>query len=316
MQRLSSWLLALVVCLTVWSSASSASAWCLFNCNYTKTKYPIVLAHGAIGFDQALGLVDYWYGINDGLKDGGATVYMTRVSPFNSTEARGEELLAQVQEILAATGAQKVNLVGHSQGGLDARYVAAVAPQLVASITTVGTAHTGSGPFDALSDVIGSPDAPAGGIIGFLDGALAAVYQLLTGGASDVDVRAAAQSLSYEGAQAFNTQFPAGLPTTACGNGPSQAGGIRLYSWSGTAVLTNALDLTDVLIGVVSFFNQGANDGFTERCSSHFGQVIRDDYFHNHLDQVNQLLGLRSPIAADPVSLFRTHANRLKQAGL
>lgn len=316
MQRLSSSLLALALGMLVWSSASSASALCFFNCNYTKTKYPIVLAHGAIGFDQALGLVDYWYGINDGLKDGGASVYMTRVSPFDATEARGEALLAQVQEILAATGAQKVNLIGHSQGGLDARYVAAVAPELVASVTTVGTAHTGSGPFDALADVVGPPDSSPNPIVSFVDGALAAVYQLLTGGASNVDVRASAQSLSYEGAQAFNAQHPDGLPTTPCGSGPSQVGGIRFYSWSGTGVLTNALDLTDVLMGAVSIFNNGANDGFTERCSSHFGQVIRDDYFHNHLDQVNQLLGLRSPFAADPVTLFRTHANRLKLAGL
>jgi triacylglycerol lipase len=52
------------------------------------------------------------------------------------------------------------------------------------------------------------------------------------------------------------------------------------------------------------------------RCASHFGTVIRDDYFQNHLDEVNQTLGLTSPLAVNPVTLFRQHGNRLRNAGL
>jgi triacylglycerol lipase len=37
-----------------------------------------------------------------------------------------------------------VNLIGHSHGGLDVRYVAAVRPDLVASVTSVGTPHKGA----------------------------------------------------------------------------------------------------------------------------------------------------------------------------
>jgi len=44
--------------------------------------------------------------------------------------------------------------------------------------------------------------------------------------------------------------------------------------------------------------------------------VIRDDYFWNHLDEVNQVIGLRSLFTANPVSVYRSHANRLKNAGL
>ena len=36
----------------------------------------------------------------------------------------------------------------------------------------------------------------------------------------------------------------------------------------------------------------------------------------NHLDEVNQLFGLTSIFETSPVSVFRTHANRLKNAGL
>ncbi len=46
---------------------------------------------------------------------------------------RGEQLLAQVETLLAATGASKVNSwVGHSHGGPTARYVASVRLDLVA----------------------------------------------------------------------------------------------------------------------------------------------------------------------------------------
>jgi triacylglycerol esterase/lipase EstA (alpha/beta hydrolase family) len=36
----------------------------------------------------------------------------------------------------------------------------------------------------------------------------------------------------------------------------------------------------------------------------------------NHLDEVNQLVGLRDWFSADPVTLYRQHANRLKNLGL
>jgi len=44
--------------------------------------------------------------------------------------------------------------------------------------------------------------------------------------------------------------------------------------------------------------------------------VIRDDYGWNHLDEVNQLLGLRGVFSSDPVAVYRDQANRLKGMGL
>ena len=46
------------------------------------------------------------------------------------------------------------------------------------------------------------------------------------------------------------------------------------------------------------------------------GDVIRDDYRMNHLDEVNQVLGLTYWFESDPRSVVRAHANRLKNAGL
>jgi triacylglycerol lipase len=58
------------------------------------------------------------------------------------------------------------------------------------------------------------------------------------------------------------------------------------------------------------------NDGLVGRCSSHLGQVIRDDYPINHLDEINQVLGLHGFGGVDPVQLMIEHAQRLKAAGL
>jgi len=55
-----------------------------------------------IGTDT-LGL-DYWYQILPDLARNGGNVWATRVSPFNSTEVRGEQLAQQVEEIIAITG--------------------------------------------------------------------------------------------------------------------------------------------------------------------------------------------------------------------
>ena len=46
---------------------------------YTQTKYPIVLVHGLFGFDN-IGPVEYFYGIPEALRSGGAQVFVSQVS--------------------------------------------------------------------------------------------------------------------------------------------------------------------------------------------------------------------------------------------
>lgn len=295
--------------------AAPAEAFCLLNCSYAKTKYPIVLAHGMAGFDRLFGVYEYWYGIPGALRDRGATVFVTRVSQFNSTEVRGEQLIAQIETITAITGKPKVNLIGHSHGGLDVRYVASVRPDLVASATSVGTPHKGADLADFLAaNVQGGSFAE--GVLAFFADSLGMVLGLLTGASNPQDAIAALGSLTTAGTAAFNAAHPQGVPTTACGHGAASVNGVRYYSWSGTGILTNVLDVSDAGMALTSLFYGEANDGLVGRCSSHLGTVIRDNYFQNHLDEVNQVLGLTSIFEASPETLFRNHANRLKNLGL
>jgi len=296
-------------------TTGQASALCLFNCTYTKTKYPIVLEHGMAGFDELFGVIGYWFGIVDALEDGGATVFTTTVSQFNSTALRGEQLLDQVETIVALTGKPKVNLIGHSHGGLDVRYVAAVRPDLVASVSSVGSPHKGAALADFLRANVQNGSFTES-VLALFANSLGTVLSLLTGHTNPQDAIAGLDSLTTAGLAAFNAQYPQGVPASACGQGAATVNGIRYYSWSGTGLLTNALDVSDAPLALTSLVYPEANDGLVGKCSSHLGTVIRDNYFHNHLDEVNQVLGLTSIFESSPPSIFRTHANRLKNAGL
>src|SRR5690606_36861099 len=282
---------------------------------YTKTNFPSVLTHGMLGFDSILG-VDYWYGIPSSLRSDGASVYVTEVSQLNTSETRGEELLEQVEEIVAISGKGKVNLIGHSHGGPTIRYVAAVRPDLIASVTSVGAPHKGSDAADFLRQV---PPGSAGEALlaGIVNG-MGALIHFLSGSPSTNPQNSlgSLESLNSEGAARFNAKYPQGLPTTACGEGAYSVNGVRYYSWSGTSPLTNLLDPSDALMGASSLTFSGPNDGLVGRCSSRLGMVIRDNYRMNHLDEVNQTFGLTSLFETDPVSVYRQQANRLKNAGL
>jgi triacylglycerol lipase len=282
---------------------------------YTQTRYPIVLAHGLFGFDTLAG-VPYFYQIPDALSRDGAKVYVTKVSAENSSVVRGEQLLTQVKNILAVTGAKKVNLIGHSQGGLDIRYVAAVRPDLVASVTTVGTPHKGSKFADALRGTL-PPGSLTEAVLASVAQGFGSLINILSGGGTNPqNAIAALDALTSSGTASFNSKYPAGLPTSSCGSGAASANGVAFYSWGGTGLLTNVLDLTDPALGLTGLaFGLEANDGLVGRCSNHFGTIIADNYFQNHLDEVNQTFGLVSLFTSNPVTLFREQANRLKNAG-
>jgi len=284
--------------------------------DYTETKYPIVLVHGLFGFNTLAG-VDYFYGIPHSLTKDGATVYLTQVSAANSSEARGEQLLAQVETLLAATGAEKVNLMGHSQGGPTTRYVASIRPDLVASVTSIGGVNKGSKVADIIRNNIREGSTGEDIAVKLAEG-LVTLINLLSGGADLAqDPLASLGSLTTEGALKFNQYYPEGLPTSACGEGDLLAeNGVHYYSWTGSSTFTNLFDPTSSAMLILGLAFDSPNDGLVDACSTHLGKVIRDDYKMNHLDEINGLLGIHHLFETDPLTLYRQHANRLKLQGL
>lgn len=290
---------------------------CLFavsapaHAGYTSTKYPIVLIHGWGGWDSLAGFYNYFYGVPVALEADGAEVYVLQVSAINGTEIRGEQALAQIQQILAATGAQKVNLIGHSHGGPTSRYIAGVRPELVASVTAVGAPNWGV-PF---ADAISGFGSFSQSVVTSVTDAMGQIIDLLSGGGLPQNSNAVVASLSTPGMNALNAQFPGGLPATYCGEGAPVANGIRYYSWGGDRLLTNIYDTSDAVVVALNAANNETSDGPIPTCSMHLGQFIKA-YHINHLDEINQLAGLSNVFETHPLTIYRQHANRLQQAGL
>jgi triacylglycerol lipase len=289
-------------------------------------RYPLVLVPGMLGFIRLV-LYPYWYGIVDALRRNGAIVFAVQVSPLNANEVRGEQLLARIEEILHETGAEKVNLIGHSQGSLTARYAAAKRPDLVASVTSVAGPNHGSELADYLHKHY-PHDSIKGRLMSFLLRTVSALMCLLDTGYRGpklpVDIHGSHHSLTTEGVALFNQRYPQGLPDTWGGHGPEEVNGVRYYSWSGTLQSgktdrgRNLLDGTNRscrLFAKTFVREAGHCDGMVGRYSSHLGTVIGDEYPLDHFDIVNQSLGLVGK-GAEPVRLFVEHAARLNAAGL
>jgi triacylglycerol esterase/lipase EstA (alpha/beta hydrolase family) len=90
--------------------------------------FPVVLVHGT-----AENMFNNWQAMSPALKAAGYCVYAFNYGSYNGSgtigvyglnfiERSAQELQAYVDSVLAQTGASKVDLVGHSQGGMMPRY--------------------------------------------------------------------------------------------------------------------------------------------------------------------------------------------------
>ncbi|KAK4110038.1 alpha/beta-hydrolase [Canariomyces notabilis] len=128
---------------------------------YATPKHPVVLAHGLLGFAELklagslLPSIHYWRGIKEALSGNHAEVITASVPPSGSIEHRAAKL---AEDISAQAQGKSVNIIAHSMGGLDARYmISQLHPKGVdvKSLVTVGTPHHGSPFADYIIDRIG-----------------------------------------------------------------------------------------------------------------------------------------------------------------
>jgi triacylglycerol lipase len=128
------------------------------------TDDPIILAHGIARFDFLLssllhslgqfGLnlsvptdgLNYFKGIARHLRSNGFDVSHSSVSFASSVEVRAQDLKTEVNNLLSLRNKQKVHIIAHSMGGLDARHMIVNYDMAdrVASLTTIGTPHLGT----------------------------------------------------------------------------------------------------------------------------------------------------------------------------
>lgn len=114
-------------------------------------------------------MVNYWYGIEEALNKVGADVITAKVPPFDSIMDRAKLLdILLTEKCNNYPGKKpgeriKINLVGHSMGGLDARYLiskiqTSKSPYQVVSLTTIGTPHHGSEVADFVVSIVENDD--------------------------------------------------------------------------------------------------------------------------------------------------------------
>ncbi|MFE3328363.1 esterase/lipase family protein [Streptomyces sp. NPDC059176] len=122
---------AVVLCFTPAATATAAAApssgWNNYSCKpSTAHPRPVVLVHGTLGNS-----IDNWLALAPYLVHRGYCVFsldygqLPNVPLFHGlgpVDKSAGQLDAFVDDVLAATGAKKVDLVGHSQGGMMPRY--------------------------------------------------------------------------------------------------------------------------------------------------------------------------------------------------
>lgn len=108
-------------------------------------RYPIILVHG-LGWRDDTRWYRYWGKVPALLEGRGALVFLSGHDAMSSVAVCGAQIRARVAEVLALTGATKVNLIAHSKGGLDAREALrdSVCASAVASLITISSPHHGS----------------------------------------------------------------------------------------------------------------------------------------------------------------------------
>jgi triacylglycerol lipase len=229
-----------------------------------RLQHPIVLIHG-LGARSTYGPFEYFWGLPARLRAAGNRVYVANLTAWQTIENRSEQLKKQILENFPEG---KVNLIGHSMGGLDARYVTSAlglgAAQRVASVTTVGTPNRGSVVGDIATGML--PDS------GFV--AVDRLLKLL-----DSSAMGMRQVTSRYCIETLNPAAP-DIP------------GVQYFSASSAItdpIVRSALPLFWVPYVVLKGY-EGDNDGFVSVHSAQWGNYICT-YPGDHYGQIGQFLG-------------------------
>ncbi len=291
--------------------------------------YPIVLMHGMSGFDQLkepIG-ISYFNGVVEDLAaHGEPLVFVTEAPPFDTSEARAAAIAPQIEAILKQTGKAKVNLVGHSQGGMDARVLASpnglALGDEIASVTTIATPHQGSLVADLVLGLLQNVPPE------MVDQVTSAFLQLLEKTAYDLQndphLRAQTTELSQQYMQStFNPKYvdDPQVVYASYGGRTNLEAGTQDCEGAAYADDPTKLDAAQPGLSVTAQFLQGStmitNDGLVTVASARWGtflQCVPAD----HLKEVGQI----AQNGADPLSgfdhlaFFRAVVSRIRAQGL
>lgn len=270
------------------------------------TKYPIVLSHGMGTQAKIMYLIDYWGNIPGSLEDEGASVYITSVNAMDSTANKALSWKKQVLQILAVSGAKKVNVIGHSHGCLYTRYAMSNLGMggSVASHTSIAGPHRGSVIADMIMGLIPNSLEPMVGDV------LDTIMSFLMG---DNDGNSVANGYDLTRSYMINTFNP---------NTPDISGVYyQSYAYKVKNVIGAGPIFSITWLAMLPF--EGDNDVLVSTTSAKWGNfkgVIEGAswaYGVNHLAAVGMMSGVLYPpvIGYDPIAHFENIVADLKTRG-
>jgi len=222
-------------------------------------RHPVVFCHGMLAFSRLRMQLpeewNYFIHLREFLRQRGVEALYPQVAPTSGVADRAEQL----RDLIRRWTDEPINLVAHSMGGLDARYLIAhlgMAKRVV-SLTTIATPHHGSHVADWFEDAF-RERLP-----------LVRAFEAL--GVNMDGFRACRPAACHE----FNATTP---------NAPS----VRYSSYAAevaAARVSPALRRTWKLLHAV----EGPNDGLVSVCSARWGEcrgVLRADHFAQTPDGV------------------------------
>ena len=233
------------------------------------TRYPVMLLHGFLAGSR----LGSFAGAKEYFDKKGCRVMLTEVSTINGVEYRGGQIAGLIKQFMAETGASKVNMIAHSQGGLDARYAISTLHMdyAVASLSTLSTPHRGTEIADFLSLAESKP---------LMQPLTESVLRLITG---MISTQSMAQDNSVEAFKSLSTNY---VQNWFNPHNPDMPG-VYYQSWGARTGDQSLDDMKFMFMPSHSYLSSvaGENDGIISIASSQWGN-FRGVVDADHLDLV------------------------------
>jgi triacylglycerol lipase len=216
------------------------------------TKYPVLLVHGVALGDSTLGF-NYFGRIPNYLRSRGAKVEGGEQDAWSNSSDNALQLKNKIAAMRAKYNVTKVNIIAHSKGGIDTRYMFKLYPETiswVASLTTLSSPMKGSILADIVLGVVPTWAQP---YIGNIVNVIGMIIQ----GDDSPDSLAAGYQLKRSAMADFNTSVNS-VDSLASGRS-----GVYTQSYAARIkgiVLDLALQATGVCMSL-SQAGEGPNDG-------------------------------------------------------
>jgi triacylglycerol lipase len=109
-----------------------------------RLKYPVLMVHGCGFRDKILG-INYWGRIPKLMEKNGVKVYYGGTDAWGAIENNAQKIKEEIEKIIKNDGVEKFNVIAHSRGGLEVRYLISSLKlsSVIASLTTISTPHKG-----------------------------------------------------------------------------------------------------------------------------------------------------------------------------